>query len=39
MYSKMWEATGIAYPQLVDRLIELARERHSAKQRLKISAF
>jgi D-alanine-D-alanine ligase len=39
MYSKMWEATGIPYPQLVDRLIELALERHSAKQRLKISAF
>ena len=39
MYSKMWEASGISYPQLVDRLIELALERHSAKQRLKISAL
>ncbi|AVL99332.1 D-alanine--D-alanine ligase [Gordonia iterans] len=25
MYPKMWEATGLAYPDLIDRLIELAR--------------
>lgn len=29
MYPRMWEATGIAYPALLDRLIELALERHA----------
>jgi D-alanine-D-alanine ligase len=28
MYPKLWEASGISYVQLVDRLIELALERH-----------
>jgi D-alanine-D-alanine ligase len=37
MYSKMWEATGVSYPMLVDRLIKLAVERHSEKQRLRTS--
>lgn len=27
MYAKLWEATGISYPQIVDRLIQLALER------------
>jgi len=27
MYPKLWEATGIRYPELIDRLIELAMER------------
>jgi D-alanine-D-alanine ligase len=27
MYPKMWEASGITYPELLDRLIELAFER------------
>jgi D-alanine-D-alanine ligase len=27
MYPKLWEASGLPYPQLVDRLIELAMER------------
>jgi len=31
MYPKMWEHSGIAMPQLIDRLIELAFERHAAK--------
>lgn len=39
MYSKMWEATGIAYTALVDRLIVLALERHAEKRRLKTSAL
>ena len=39
MYSKMWDASGIGYAVLVDRLIELALERHRAKQQLKISAL
>ncbi len=33
MYPKLWEATGIPYPQLIDRLIELALERHAEKAR------
>jgi len=37
MYSKMWEASGLAYPALLDRLIALALERHAAKQRLRTS--
>jgi D-alanine-D-alanine ligase len=34
MYPKLWEATGIPYKKLLDRLIELAIERHINKQRL-----
>ena len=37
MYSKMWEASGLSYPQLIDRLIALAIERHTAKQQLRTS--
>jgi len=32
MYPKMWEHSGLAYPKLIDRLIELALERHAAKK-------
>jgi len=32
MYSKMWAASGLDYPALLDRLIELALERHTEKQ-------
>jgi D-alanine-D-alanine ligase len=38
MYSKLWAATGVDYPALLDRLIQLAVERHAEKQRLKTSA-
>ncbi|MGQ9489527.1 MAG: D-alanine--D-alanine ligase family protein [Anaerolineae bacterium] len=34
MYPKLWEASGIPYPELVDRLIELALERHADKSRI-----
>jgi D-alanine-D-alanine ligase len=37
MYSKMWEASGLSYPKLVDRLIALAIERHAEKQQLRTS--
>ena len=37
MYSKMWEASGVSYPALIDRLVELALERHAAKQQLRTS--
>jgi D-alanine-D-alanine ligase len=31
MYPKMWEYAGLAYPKLLDRLIELALERHRTR--------
>ncbi|HXR43902.1 MAG TPA: D-alanine--D-alanine ligase, partial [Pseudolysinimonas sp.] len=37
MYPKMWEASGLSYPALLDRLIALAIERHAEKQRLRTS--
>ncbi len=33
MYPKLWEASGLPYPALVDRLIQLAIERFEDKQR------
>jgi D-alanine-D-alanine ligase len=30
-YAKMWEATGVEYPALIDRLVELALERHGRR--------
>ena len=39
MYSKLWAATGMTYPELVDRLVQLALERHAEKQQLRVSAF
>ena len=33
MYPKMWAATGLAYPDLIDRLIQLGIERHEDKKR------
>jgi D-alanine-D-alanine ligase len=32
MYPKLWEATGIPYPELVDRLVRLALERYADRQ-------
>ena len=37
MYSKMWAASGLSYPKLLDRLIALALERHADKQQLRTS--
>jgi D-alanine-D-alanine ligase len=37
MYPKLWEASGIPYPELIDRLIELALERHTDKARTEVS--
>ncbi len=37
MYPKMWEASGLPYPALIDRLIELAMERHEARRSLRYS--
>lgn len=37
MYPKLWEASGLAYPDLVARLIALALERHAEKRQLRTS--
>ncbi len=37
MYPQLWEASGLPYSQLLDRLIELAIERHTDKQRNRTS--
>lgn len=39
MYAKLWAATGVDYPALIDRLVALALERHREKQALRVSAF
>lgn len=37
MYSKLWEQSGISYPNLLDRLIQLALDRHQKQKKLKTS--
>lgn len=37
MYPKLWEASGIGYPELIDRLIQLALDRYKREQQLAIS--
>jgi D-alanine-D-alanine ligase len=37
MYAKLWAASGVTYPTLLDRLIRLALDRHAEKQRLRTS--
>jgi D-alanine-D-alanine ligase len=37
MYSKLWAASGLDFPALLDRLIALALERHADKQQLRTS--
>jgi D-alanine-D-alanine ligase len=37
MYPKLWEASGLPYPKLLDRLLELAIEMHREKTRTKYS--
>jgi D-alanine-D-alanine ligase len=37
MYAKLWAASGVDYPALLDRLIALAQERHADKQQLRTS--
>jgi D-alanine-D-alanine ligase len=33
MYPKLWAASGLAYPDLIERLIRLGQERHEEKKR------
>jgi D-alanine-D-alanine ligase len=37
MFAKLWAASGVEYPALLDRLIALALERHAEKQQLRTS--
>ena len=37
MYPKMWQATGVSYSKLIDRLIQLAIQRHRSERRLRTS--
>ena len=35
VYAKLFEASGVPYPELVDRLVQLALDRHERRARLK----
>jgi D-alanine-D-alanine ligase len=37
MYPKMWEHSGLPYPKLLDRLLELALQRHERKKSLRFT--
>jgi len=37
MYPKLWEASGLSYPELLDRLIQLALARHRDRSRISVS--
>jgi D-alanine-D-alanine ligase len=37
MYPRLWAASGVPYPKLIDRLIELAMERRADKDRNRYS--
>jgi D-alanine-D-alanine ligase len=37
MYPKLWAASGLGYPEMIDRLIQLARERHEEKKKNRYS--
>lgn len=34
MFPLLWQKTGVSYPKLIDKLIELALERHAEKQQI-----
>ena len=36
MFAKLWDASGVSYPALLDRLIELALERHADRRESRI---
>ncbi|NLY78896.1 MAG: D-alanine--D-alanine ligase [Lysinibacillus sp.] len=37
MYPLLWQNSGLSYPELIDKLIELAVERHNEKQQLQFN--
>jgi D-alanine-D-alanine ligase len=39
MYPKLWQASGVSYTQLIDRLIQLALQEHSDKDNLSTTGY
>ncbi len=39
MYPKLWEASGLSYKELIDRLIQLALDEHKEKSNLKTTGY
>jgi D-alanine-D-alanine ligase len=39
MYPKLWQASGISYTELIDRLIQLALQEHSDKASLSTTGY
>ena len=37
MFPKLWEASGLSYPELVDRLLQLGFERHQERQENRVT--
>src|SRR5262245_49319473 len=37
MYPKMWDAAGVPFNKLIDRLLELALERHAARKAIRFA--
>ncbi|NMD72545.1 D-alanine--D-alanine ligase [Bacillus sp. DNRA2] len=37
MFPLLWNETGVAYPQLIEKLVELAQERHAEKLRIRFT--
>jgi D-alanine-D-alanine ligase len=35
MYPKLWQASGVAYAELIDELIQLALERHERRAKFR----
>ena len=33
VFAKLWEASGVSYPELLERLVRLALERHEEERR------
>jgi D-alanine-D-alanine ligase len=39
MYPKLWQASGISYTELIDRLIQLALQEHADKNNLSTTGY
>lgn len=37
LYPRLWQAAGLSYPRLIDKLVALAMKRHKARARLRLS--
>jgi D-alanine-D-alanine ligase len=35
VYAKLWDASGVPYPELLDRLLALAQERHADERKFR----